>query len=338
MDYENKYLKYKNKYLKLQQNLIGGLIAKYKSLQHIVSIGFEFETNNLSPLLYSLDIHDIHDIEHLIPLDKYYTKEIQKSDNVSFYATGDSRVKSLINNQLLDDERDNKLQSPIVTIDSNNFNINFIKPKGFFRVLEYLITYYEPIQEQNIILTCFKQALEQIISYHRYLTLKESKLCYKGKCSSIYTLNDNLNKLVYLDTNKNLNTDSEIPYVFNSKTIRFGIQATFGVKLINMAQVLIYLARGNEDNEIINKCNKKARQILKSFSKYSKNINIGTYNINCPLYNWLFLVIYHVNRVILWEKLKEEYDQDPEENYSYDNYQYFKNISKQSSKWLKLSG
>ena len=51
LKYKNKYEKYKNKYLILKQN--GGLIERNPILNKIISIGFEFETADISSFVES---------------------------------------------------------------------------------------------------------------------------------------------------------------------------------------------------------------------------------------------------------------------------------------------
>jgi hypothetical protein len=318
MDFKQKYLKYKQKYLNLK-NLQGGFLHPNDAFRHIESIGFEFETRQISPFIGTIKdktltlepfgYNDkISDDSTFNPSTKIVIIETNETDDTDdtykFDLTQDSYNNGDINDitytmtELLKGKDNSysfeKIHSSFSKINNIKFIVNDNKTIGHS---EFIMT-YKNIEHpsQNIIMEKTNFILNKINSFFTIGAMLVEKINISDKMYNLYYFNKNEQKY-FLIMWEGIST----------KDIYFGPQITIGVKLENYS--LIY-------ESIINIIKKEylitnfidVKQFLNKILSQDQLDNVHIYNFLILLFTYIstiYTVGEQITNVITNENLKK---------------------------------
>ena len=248
--YSKKITKYKNKTKKLKQiieKMEGGMITSNEILLKILSIGFEFETVSLHPVLINPEnriiisqIGDIN-IKEKILLEGDYTTS-------SFEITPDyGNIKEFENFV-------NQYDHPYFVFSDTMFDEYYYEMgccdyvnENKFSNTEFVITFYKPIRSRGIITECFKLACKKISNYiKRSLKINYMRVV---EDDDSYIPNDYFDNLqIFVSPHHYVNgigRSGYLAYILNHECdiedINFKPQMTISVKLIDAVDVIEYL-------------------------------------------------------------------------------------------------
>ena len=262
--FKNKFLKYKYKN-KILENKIGGMITENDVLLKIISIGFEFETKDLSPL------KRINDELHVKITDEQNRNYMINNDidnQITFEVTNDYGSEPPINSKLTTNNsyifcnRITEQVQPIIFPRNTN---NEITQK--FSHTEFIITFYSPTKSKNIIIEKFKEACKMIVGHINFLR----KLIPGGEDIRLLKLSDGLHSLLSVQffTDRNLNLEYANNKLSNND-ILFTPQFTIKILLSSIIEVVSYLLNDENNNfnaNIFDTCVLKSQKIIELFDQ-----------------------------------------------------------------------
>ena len=243
------------------RKILAGDINSHKIFNHILSIGYEIETDSLvkfskmndgvADYFMNSDTNakdismfesggeeeDIDEDELLIRMEEYYNINIGK--NSTFYITNDITSSSL--NKKLEticDEHKDKDESYTLKLYDDNRFIEY-PIKFFFNIktecstfsdVEWIITYYKPKNGPNIILNSFIQTIQHIIQHVDELEIatKNARLVLHHTDLGEIEIENPLNRILFHKPNTNLYYMQISPHCKTVNNITTSIQMTFG--------------------------------------------------------------------------------------------------------------
>ena len=313
----DKYLKYKNLMLK------GGEIKQNDVLFNINSIGFEFETDEMTILkadesfsLYRLKQKINHipeeniNIIGCVPIREKIKTINEYMDACTDIALYDSESKVFEFNKKLCRIKSNfrleYITSPYALIYNNIFSSN-----GELCNTEFHFTYKEIEKNNNCIIFYLKESCKMLLSYFQELNKQKSVLINNNN-------NTILDKsIIYVD---NLQHDNIYYLLFNNKnidTIKWVIQVTIGIDILNIIDVCTYLSLFNTKYyklwlESINDAETFINKFIIYYNnKFDSDINIYIIDLQILL-NYLAILIYfckfpQMNKERMTFKLRHSY-------------------------------
>ena len=268
-NYYYKYLKYKNKYINNNLKIkYGGYIHKNDILNKIISIGFEFETPSIVTIKKENNIPSFKKIIYNINKNIINDYDFQITNDVISY-----------NNSIED--------KIFIAYDilKNGYKFNYNKNdyeflKGYNYDTEFIITYYKPKIDNDIILKYFTECCRDINNY---------------------LLNNN-NKIIFEDKINNINIIENNDYIIIlNKKLKWQIQTTLCVNIKDFNKLVLYLLDNENDNDNNKIFYINCLNYVKNFYKYKNDIEY--IYIVILLYNIILLYIsYYIFSVIKSEK------------------------------------
>jgi hypothetical protein len=306
MDFKQKYLKYKQKYLNLK-NLQGGFLPPNDAFKFIESIGFEFETRQISPFIGTIKGNTLT----LRPFGYNPTKLIDASDNPSMKRITIKDNFILTQDSYSDNKKENDITYKMTTYLSQyrkivyniiNNDETIMEMKIKFNVenethtighSEFLMTYFSVDQSQNIIMEKTYETLLKIQDFLetcKYYGIVE----IDGKSHKIFNISVNETNIYFFKWYFEGNV--EIKNKMNNDTldnIVFSPQITIGVKLENYVSVYNHLISTNSD---LNKIRDVVVYNLENIFKITNTED------NKDKYNFLFLLFNFINTIYINKK------------------------------------
>lgn len=294
---KNKYLKYKNK------NIFGGNLEKHEILSFIESIGYEFESPYIMPLIYNdeekkFTFDKCRNVKHRYILnDKYNVDFISKVDSTAKDDL-DVPIYKLLNNDEI-----------TTWIYYNDDYKTFDFGKNIFHS-EFIYTFTNFKKSNNIIKETMLESIKSLKYYFKtkYLLESDIDILKNGVVS---------NDLIYLYINRYRDEDDNYNMYLVSQNDRgdsiedakFMPQMTVGVKIQHIESIFFYFSKEHiKLNDFLKKIKKEKQLIISNFSKYLKiktiTISKKSYNV---INNLLFIVLYITNLYInIYKQTKVE--------------------------------
>lgn len=307
-NYNKKYVKYKNKINQINNILFGGFVTKDNVLNKIMSIGFEFETLQIHPVLVNTTHYTLgtpianYDIKEKITLDSdglfgENTFEITPDfsstvGNLQEHINLTGHVSRYLRCSFLDGSYHD--YTPIVYYDNQNQYSN----------TEFVATYADIDFElsNDIIAEKFKETCEKIVNYMSSIQANTFKLqLYENRKLSI----DNMRLIV--DTERlikdragnNCNLCFIDDREYEEQQIRFKPQVTIGIHINSIIDVVSYLLlqtypfyKTNHHGVFIDCVNESIELAKILFETQDLKIILANPTMNIFV-NWLALVIFN---------------------------------------------
>ena len=286
MDYKNKYLKYKRKYINYK-SLIGGKIEANNILKKIKSIGFEFETNQMS-------FFNVYDEKNLTNSDiNPTTHELFDKQIFDINDTNDTNFIFSIN---YDTPRDS---SPVHNINSLYSSKDIHKKIHIgeytcrsnqkFKHSEFHVTYTNITSNPNSIYFYLYDACKRICNFFDSLDIFENQEIVISDTDPNYiSRSDNepyivsSQAIIYREDNRRIYIIPNKKKINNIRTINWIIQMTIGIQIENYISIVNYLLF---KEGYINKNWENAKRV----SKKIYDIFLDLYN-SCYIYRFFYLM------------------------------------------------
>ena len=279
--------------------MFGGNLLGNDVFKHILSIGYEFETHDFTKLSLNDDNKLIHSfiVPRLLNVlkkeytavqvdDNYYEMmdndlffkeyidepiyelgKTKKNYNANLNIMGDSGTtdfQTILSKKCKDtDDKDSLYQ--FITNDKTKYKINFTeRSKAYcsgFQGVEYIVTFYKPKIEKNIILETFFYACNAIINHLKSFKKIEGKLLLNGKSlfenvKPRYLFNKPNTNLYYLQTNDVIGFEENY---FTLGLSGFVPQMTFRTHIIYLLPIMKEIVL--QKDYTVDKLNKKTIHI-----------------------------------------------------------------------------
>ena len=292
MDIRQKYLKYKKKYFQLK-NQYGGLIERNPILEKIMSIGFEFETQQMSPFIKS-NRNELRCI----------------NDKIKIYSTYDNDIEIFITPDTPMLDKDIPVYSVyfINNLCNNNSN-NFLINDGEFRLIkcsetsgiafkhaEFHFTFKNIIPNNNVIYHYLNESLNFV---NIIFSKSNTELSLNNKIT-INNCNEQIDKLIVTEQANIYNNRSGLSYIIPNRknintynTINWVIQTTIGIHLENVISVLSYLDLVNSHSESYWAFIVRVSSFI--INKFCEEYDYSFDDIDIQKFlNWITIIIYEI--------------------------------------------
>ncbi|AYV76293.1 MAG: hypothetical protein Terrestrivirus5_115 [Terrestrivirus sp.] len=345
--FQHKYLKYKKKYIDLKgvegirSILHGGKLTENNILSLITSIGFEFETAQISPIM-------VTNTKHIVPFPEVYRDPItiytdRLDDNIDriFSVSYDtsyteaSGVKNRppineVNYFIMGDVAKINLyninRKPVYTFDVSQENQGdaYNNRDMYLTHTEFHITYLLNTTFTNSVLGCLNDGISKLIDFftendvdklNGYLLVKEingTKIIFPGSNNGYVTtfVKNNIitedeisedNVIMANEERGNNTLGFFMPYRIENipNDVKWVIQMTFGLDLINVIIVMEYLA--SDHHPYIDSFSNAVSMYMNLMTKFYEfmlmnnliqRIETKETDEYKNMSNWFFLVIY----------------------------------------------
>lgn len=236
-----------------------------------------------------------------------------------------------------DNEDDDEYPNPIIKItfpknkylNQTNYDLKFREVDGeltnfsSFTDTEFISTYYNPIQSDNIIENYFFISMKELITHLKNLkTINNSRLFIKPKDKPKYIMLDGLSNQAFVLPNTSLVYYNSSLYKIQKYNIqndlKIVVQMTFSCDVSYVYKLMVQLMdlnnnllNSSNNNDIVNfinmnKNNPNVNEITNTLNNYAENINYDLY------------AIYHTFNIV--NKLFKQYEKiNPDKKYSFNS-------------------